>query len=305
MGQTYESARMAISSIDPAREIPVLKKAHSAYSGFHQGSGETTVAELLQTDLPRHGLILIDEIESSLHPRAQRRLIRDLAERARFQNCQIIITTHSPYILDELPLEARSYVFESGGRKQVAVGVSPQFAMTKMDDEVHPEIELYVEDDQARIFLREILNIRAKELLLRCSIIPFGAANVGMALGQMKLQNRFPRPTLVFLDADQKTSPGCILLPGSDAPERVVFEDLKKESWRNLWMRISRDVSEVSDACNASMNEPNHHDWIRSAANSLFCGGDQLWAAMCAEWAESKKMAHLEYITTAISDQLN
>ena len=37
----------------------------------HQGAGETTVAELLQADLPRNGIVLIDEIESSLHPRAQ------------------------------------------------------------------------------------------------------------------------------------------------------------------------------------------------------------------------------------------
>ncbi|WP_369121122.1 AAA family ATPase, partial [Sphingobium baderi] len=40
-------------------------------------------------------MVLIDEIESSLHPRAQRRLMRDLAEAARLQECQIIISTHS------------------------------------------------------------------------------------------------------------------------------------------------------------------------------------------------------------------
>jgi len=77
------------------------------YSGFHQGAGETTVAELLEADLPQYSLVLIDEIESSLHPRAQRRLLRDLAERCRERQLQIILTTHSPYILEELPAEAR------------------------------------------------------------------------------------------------------------------------------------------------------------------------------------------------------
>jgi len=85
MGKEYETARMATTTIDALREIPVLKKAGKLYSGFHQGSGETTIAELLRAELPRKGLILIDEIESSLHPRAQRRLLRDLAEAARLR----------------------------------------------------------------------------------------------------------------------------------------------------------------------------------------------------------------------------
>jgi predicted ATPase len=109
MGRTYDSARMALSNIDEGRDVPVISQRHREYSGFHQGSGENMVTELLQTDLPKYGLILIDEFESSLHPRAQRRLIRDLAEQCRARELQIIISTHSPYVLEELPIEARMY----------------------------------------------------------------------------------------------------------------------------------------------------------------------------------------------------
>ncbi len=116
MGRDYDEAKMALSSIDDTREIPVLTKEGRPYSGFHQGSGETTIAELLRTELPQYGLILIDEIESSLHPRAQRRLMRDLAVAARERECQIMLSTHSPYILEELPLSARIYILESVGR---------------------------------------------------------------------------------------------------------------------------------------------------------------------------------------------
>jgi len=80
MSRPYDSARMALSTIDEDRQVPVISLKNTEYSGYHQGSGETTVTELLQADLPKYGLVLIDEIESSLHPRAQRRLIRDLAE---------------------------------------------------------------------------------------------------------------------------------------------------------------------------------------------------------------------------------
>lgn len=300
----YDNARMAISTIDANREIPVLSKANQPYSGFHQGSGETTVAELLRTQLPQYGLILIDEIELSLHPRAQRRLMRDLAVATRERECQIIVSTHSPYVLEELPLSARIYILETGRTKEIVNGVSPQFAMTKMDDEQHPECELYVEDGRAAVFLSEILSRHARELFVRCSIIPYGAANLGVALGQMVEANRFPRPTRVFLDGDQGAAVGCLLLPGEDAPERVVFEKLKRERWRHIWTRIGRDIALVSDACERAMTLADHHEWVRSAANQLMCGGDVLWQAMCCEWAEVTLIRDVQYIADNVGDAL-
>ena len=304
MGRDYDNAKMAISTIDATREIPVLSKANQHYSGFHQGSGETTIAELLRTQLPQYGLILIDEIESSLHPRAQRRLMRDLAVAARDRECQIIISTHSPYVLEELPLSARIYILEAGGVKEIVNGVSPQFAMTKMDDEQHPECELYVEDTRAAVWLSEILSRHARELFVRCSIIPYGAANLGVALGQMAEAQRFPRPTRVFLDGDQGAAPGCILLPGGDAPERVVFEKLQRERWRHLWTRIGRDIALLSDSCERAMTLADHHEWVRSTANQLMCGGDVLWQAMCCEWADVTPKEDVQYIVDSIGDVL-
>ncbi len=302
MGREYDNARMAVSSIDPNREIPVLSKSGRPYSGFHQGSGETTIAELLRSQLPQYGLILIDEVESSLHPRAQRRLIRDLAVAARERECQIILTTHSPYVLEELPLAARLYILESVGRKEIVNGVSPQFAMTKMDDEQHPECELYVEDVRAAVWLGEILSRHAPEHFVRCSIVPYGAANLGVALGQMVAANRFLRPTRVFLDGDQGAAAGCVLLPGNDAPERVIFERLRTIHWRNLWTRIGRDIASVTDACERAMTLADHHDWVRAAANQLLCGGDVLWQAMCCEWAESVTVADVRDIVDTVAD---
>jgi len=304
MGREYDNAKIAISDIDPNREIPVLSKRNQPYSGFHQGSGETTVVELLRTQLPQYGLIVIDEIESSLHPRAQRRLMRDLAVAARERECQIILSTHSPYVLEELPLQARNYILEAGGVKEIVNGVSPQFAMTNMDDEQHPECELYVEDVRAATWLSEILSRHARELFVRCSIIPYGAANLGVALGQMALANRFLRPTRVFLDGDQGAAEGCILLPGGDAPERVVFERLRAERWRHLWTRIGRDVALLSDSCERAMTLADHHEWVRAAANQMMCGGDALWQAMCAEWADLTPRVQVQPIIDSVGDAL-
>lgn len=284
LGHRYDQAKMALADVDLGRRIPVLQRTSASYSGYHQGQGETTIAELIQADLPKYGLVLIDEIESSLHPRAQRRLIRDLATVCRERELQIILTTHSPYVLEELPKEARIQIFEQDGTRQAMIGVSPEFALSSMDDVHHPECELYVEDDAAKTLLMEILSQRDRDLASRVLITTYGAASVGYQLGQMVAGKRFPRAVGVFLDGDCAVGAGCCLLPGTEAPESVVFEDLLALNWADLWIRLLRDTSVVADACETGMSATNHHDWVSESAKRLMIGGNVLWHTMCAEW---------------------
>jgi len=198
---------------------------------------------------------------------------------------QIILSTHSPFILDELPLEARAQIFQSDAGKTVVYGVSPEFAMSKMDDVPQYECELFMEDRRAQALIVETLFRHAPHLVSRCRTVPFGAASVGIALGIMISQGRYPRPACVFLDGDQGTAKGCVNLPGDDAPERVVFDCLKAANWGNLAARTGRNFSDLADACSQAMLLQDHHDWIKAAANVLVLSSDILWQAMCAEWA--------------------
>ena len=284
LGHKYDQAKMALADVDAERRIPVLTRTSSAYSGYHQGQGETTVAELIQADLPKYGLLLIDEIESSLHPRAQRRLIRDLANVCREREIQIILTTHSPYVLEELPKEARIQIFEQEGERQAMIGVSPEFALSRMDDVQHPECELYAEDDRAATLITEMLSQRDRDLSSRTLVTTYGAASVGYQLGQMVAGKRFLRAVGVFLDGDCAEAVGCCVLPGDQAPEEMVFEDLAQIGWGDLWIRLLRDASVISDACSSSMVLSDHHDWVPEAARRLMVGDNILWHAMCAEW---------------------
>jgi hypothetical protein len=90
---------------------------------------------------------------------------------------------------------------------------------------------------------------------------------------------------LQLLDGDQPPSPGCLLLPGGDSPERVVFEALKKQKWTLLDAVTSREFAALSDACDKAMTGTDHHEWVSAAANKVHLGSDSLWQAMCAEWA--------------------
>jgi predicted ATPase len=308
MGREYQVAKMSYTDADKYRPVPVLGHSGNMYSGFHQGAGEIILAELLQVEIPQYSIVLIDEIESSLHPRLQRRLIRDLAELARALDLQIIVTTHSPFILDELPNEARAQIIQTAAGRTIVHGVTPEFAMSKMDDVQQFECDLYVEDERAERMLIELMVAHSAnpESVLRCRTIKYGTASVGQSLGIMAVQNRFPRPSFVFLDGDQEGAAGCIKLPGEEAPERVVFEALRALNWLKLADRIKRAFSEVADACTQAMSLPDHHEWLRYAANKLVIGGDTLWQVMCSEWATScVETDSVKYIVQPIEDELN
>lgn len=287
IGKQYTLAKQATTNVDATRSVPVLKTSGNEYSGFHQGAGESVIAELIALDIPNYSLVVIDEIETSLHPSAQRRLIRNLAEISRLKQVQFILTTHSPYILDELPSYARIQILNDLGNKRVVFGVSSDFALSHMDDVLHTELDIYVEDEVAKILLEEIIAMQELSLLKRVQIIPYGSAQVGKALGQMEAQQRFPRPTLVYLDADQDASEGCLILPGNDAPERQIYSDLNDVGWPDVANFVSRSHAEFVDAAQKATTSPNHHEWNRLVADKIVCGGNELWRAMCRSWVKN------------------
>lgn len=306
VGKSYSGAGLSLTSAGEKRFIPVLKIGEERYSGFHQGAGEIAATELLAADYSKYGLVLIDEIESSLHPRAQRRLIRDLASIAREKEIQIILSTHSPYVLSELPPEARIYLMNGSAGKQAVTGVSPEFAMTRMDEEQHPECDVFVEDPRAAILVGEILAKEDRDLLARVKLIPYGSASVGNALGQMAQAKRFPRPSVVFLDGDQPEAAGCNILPGDDAPERVVFSALSDAGWPAVAPKVGRGAAETIDALNSAILIADHHDWVFSAADSLGIGGEILWQALASAYvSECADRAALDQVLEPIRDALN
>ncbi len=73
-----------------------------------QVSEGTLLAVALVTSMdPDSGrtLLLIDDLDHALHPKAQRMLVRLLKSAAQTQKLQVICTTHSPYILSEFAYE--------------------------------------------------------------------------------------------------------------------------------------------------------------------------------------------------------
>ncbi len=84
------------------------------YTEANAGSGEVAVALLVHklSEAKEGSLILLDEPEYSLHPGAQRELLKYLAKECFHKKLQIVFTTHAPAMVEGLP-SAAVKVFES------------------------------------------------------------------------------------------------------------------------------------------------------------------------------------------------
>lgn len=305
LGRNYQNARFAVSDVDENREVGLLEREWGELSQFHQGAGEDATLDFFRViqGIPNYSLLIIDELEASLHPRAQRRIVRFLLWLARQKRIQVILSTHSPYVLDELPSEARILLLPGPAGASVVYGVSTEFAMTRIDESVHPEAHVFVEDREAGIMLREMLasDSDSSELLSRIQTVAVGPANVIQLLGQLSVDGRLPYRSLAVLDGDENVTRGCVALPGAEAPERAVYRDLRNAAWPDLPQRFGVGAGALFQALEDAMLESDHHRWNSLVGDRTLKSEISVWEILCNVWCRHCLLPqHRDALATAI-----
>jgi len=288
LNREYTDARFALSDVDAKREVGVLKREWGEMSQFHQGAGEDATLDLFRIvqGLPNHSLLIVDEVEASLHPKAQRRLTRFLIWLSRQKRIQVLLSTHSPYVLEELPQEARILLLPGVTGLNVVYGATPEFALSRLDDDVHPDVNVFVEDREAQIWLREILSSHAetRDAISRIQITAVGPGNVVQIMGRLSSEKKLPYKSLAFIDGDYENLGVCISLPGAEAPERVVYSALKAKNWVGLPPRFGIGAGDLFTALDDAMLEPDHHKWNSMVGDRTMKSSTSVWETLCAEW---------------------
>jgi len=288
LGRDYHSARFAKSNADTEREVGLLRSSIGEISQFHQGAGEDAMLDLARIlqSLPKYSLLIIDEVENSLHPRAQRRLTRFLLWLSRQYRIQVILSTHSPYVLEELPAKARILLLPSSDEVKVFTGATTEFALSRLDDVQYPELNIFVEDREAETWLCKILSTQAEGRLLlsRSRVLPAGPASTVKVLGMLGMKESLPYRSASVLDGDESTPAGCGKLPGDVAPEVKVFQDLKAKNWAKLDEAFNVGAGELFGILDDAMREPDHHLWTTLVGNRVVRSKHSVWETMCDQW---------------------
>ena len=220
------------------------------YSEFHMSSGERAILHLSK-DLSefKESFILIDEIEAGLHPYAQQQVMLQLQRMALRQKLQIIVTSHSPVVLDSVPLEGRIFLDRNIETNKVQVMPNYRDIFQKaLYGQSLNKLSILCEDKIAEAIVRGILDAIIPDLDLypgdfiigRDTAISEFPGHV-CTLGKFSLLGNF----LMVLDGDATTEqinaieksaqqyPGSmkpLILPGAVAPEEWTWHVLKNHA---------------------------------------------------------------------------
>jgi len=274
MGETYRDAEI----LKTDRLTFAKCETEISYSGFNMGGGENCVAHLLHLldRLPPFGLLVVEEIESCLHPEAQVRLAEILVRICWDKRIQVVCSTHSEVFIDALPRQARLLLRKHHDTKSVIEEPSTRFAIYEMTGVTQPELTVYCEDRSAAILIEEAVPYEDRT---RLRILDVGSDATVVRQGVSHLRGQFTGRCLCVLDGDTKDkliatwiksetnddtsiAPEIEKLPGSGlAPEKWVMEQLCLEDYRNEFaLQLGCDRAQAREHVTAMSVELDHHD---------------------------------------------
>ncbi|NEW60686.1 ATP-binding protein [Sulfurovum sp. bin170] len=131
-----------------------------SYSNFNMGAGEEVIISLISrmNELPQNSIVLIEELELGLHPKAQKLLIENLFQIVLDKKLQLIFTTHSPFLFDAVPTQGRLLLRKPSDKLEVIYSPSSSLAFSELTGETPKELTVYVEDKVAKLMLETLLS---------------------------------------------------------------------------------------------------------------------------------------------------
>jgi ABC-type lipoprotein export system ATPase subunit len=194
-----------------------LGKSTMYFSEKNFSLGELCVLKLLLSldDIAANSLILIDELELAVHPRAQTNLFQHLSEFSKEKNLTIIFSTHSVTLIKNTQREQVLFLQNTNGIVTCIKGCYPTFALGQITsgEELAPDCVVYVEDDSAKKCVEAMLQLYRREMKPQVAQPTVVVAPLGGF-----------RQILEFLDK------GPQLFPNSTKVKALLDEDVKTES---------------------------------------------------------------------------
>lgn len=208
----------------------------TSYSGFNSASGEDVVTKILLDILEadRNALILIDEIELGLHPKVQPRLLEIINFISETEKKQFIITTHSPSIFAHIDSKSRVFIDRISATELVCTqNASINEALSKMDANLYPAIDIFCEDDIGKKVIQKVFPKIKNETTFHMidklvNIIISGTADkTYQNFASHKRTHEYKKiktGSVGLLDGDMRidypSEDGLFYLPGELAPEK-------------------------------------------------------------------------------------
>lgn len=240
----YEYVQQAKKSQGRGDLLLTELKNGGAYSEFHMASGERSVFRMsMEISALTNALVLIDEVETGLHPYIQKQLMLHLQRLSLREKLQIIVTTHSPVVLDSVPLEGRVFLRRDEQHDVKVEAPLRDILQRAMYGQSKDKLSVLCEDDIAEFMIRGVVDALSQKIDLRPEDLFIGK-NTGKgefpAHARTLARIQQLRDFIFVLDGDGRNLEGPIrraaetvkllFLPGDSLPEEWLWNAIKENT---------------------------------------------------------------------------
>lgn len=225
----------------------------------------------------RGGLLFIDELDATMYPGSQRKLLEVLRSFSTKYNIQVVFTTHSLTLLrlaynlmqeaDSIPATKDSIQIIYLEKKDDKIGISEKFPYAAVENRLQhitsprkqlPKIKIYTEDAEAVAVTKALLKRSGFLNRLDFTKYKFGKDNFINLMQIGVAEFRYPNSIIIFdgdVSADEKAIAklnkikckcNWLMLPSKDSPEVLLAKYLFGLSDNNpLWESIYPDYNKT------------------------------------------------------------
>ena len=247
----------------------------STYDHLTNSSGQDNIGQILCAllsfkrlkDNPKYkykgGLLLIDEIDATLHPFAQKSLIQVLIKQAKKLKIQIVCTTHSISLLESIcdktehnqkyKINNIELIYLTNENYKLEIMKNPKFKYIENELLItsivknNKKINIYVEDNEAKWFLNKLI----EPWTYRVNIISSKIGDESL-MRLNRLDQEYFSNVIIVLDGDtpeeeiSKSTPirkNILQLPGSERPESVFYNFILSLNSEHEFLTKGRDYN--------------------------------------------------------------
>lgn len=241
----FKYAEVVKLSNDGKNMLYAAQDKGAAYSELHMAAGERAILRLSQEIAQLSGaLVLIDEIEAGLHPWVQQLLMLQLQQLALRNNLQVIVTSHSPVVLDSVPDTGRIFLDRDESGKVTVLHAYRDVVQDALYGRSNESLNILCEDDTAESILQGVFDVLYPQKGIKADSVRIGKDTGASEFpAHAKAFRKFGQiHNFVFvLDGDKRdsdigdkiregsrTDVPVLFIPGRHAPELWVWETLAR-----------------------------------------------------------------------------
>ena len=251
----------------------------TSYTSLSMGAGEQRLLHIIELlyHVPEYSLILIDELDLTLHTQALQRLVSLIVKVSDEKHLQVVFTSHREELTRRKDINIRHIWQPANVEQTFCLNHTTPDCLCRLTGVMEKRFEIYVEDLLASCIVKEVL--KDAGILNYTKVITFGdAGNAFSIAAGLELQGQVDNNKLILLDGDVYTTDTERLrqikkkIGGTEAGKELIRDHAltivkqlnlpaEEQPEHFLWTLLKTKQGELADLANQVNQAPDdkHH----------------------------------------------